>query len=62
MKIKFSFVCIAIVYVLGIISCSKEPVIQPESHIIKESIEEVIWISPVEYSGSEPKTRIRMLL
>lgn len=40
MKIKFSFVCIAIVYVLGIISCSKEPVIQPESHIIKESIEE----------------------
>lgn len=40
MKIKFSFVCIAIVCVLGIISCSKEPVIQPESHIIKESIEE----------------------
>ncbi len=59
MRIRFSFICVAIC-ILGIVSCKKEQFIQPETKIIKETIEEddldflsdVFWIGP-DYEDKE---------
>ena len=60
MKIKFSFICAAIICMLGIVSCTKEPLDQPETKIIKETIDEgdldflseVFWLGP-DYEDKE---------
>ena len=54
MNVKLSHIFISILFILGIVSCSKEPVYQYETHILKESIEEadldffgeVFWLGP----------------